>query len=159
MVDQGETFLLEATFKDGNEAPAEGASIASICMTADADFAVTEDLTAASFDNNDNMDFGYNNCKTDSTVTVSAGTAVIGPLTFLADNNGNVVPDATVTGIGICQTKDVAGSEFENCVGAQTKNSGFSGILFVAIDTADVTLAEGETIDVTYTFDISSPNS
>ena len=71
----------------------------------------------------------------------------MGPLTFTAQdtNSGNWFALDTVTNIGICDA-EVNDLDVRGC----TAN------LFAVVDTSDVTLADNETVDVTYTFDISS---
>jgi len=144
LVDTGETFLLQASFTEGT-APADNTQIGVICIAEgvidDADEA--EDNTA--FDTANTLT--GNNCQADGTVdiTTTQGTAIIGPLTFAEPTH--LAAADVVNGIGICQTF-VATSPFADCA--------TSGVLFAVIDTADVTINAGETVDITYTFDITS---
>ena len=150
LVDTGEQFLLQAAFQDGTTV-ADNAGIGSICVSAQPTAAViasiVEGYTATTFDTNDGV--ATANCKEDTTVTVSGGTAVIGPLNFEAGGTANnVTASTTITNIGICQNAAEGDTDFVNCA--------TTGILFAAVDTSDVTLAAGESVNVTYTFDISS---
>lgn len=153
VVDSGEDFIIDQVFKEGTAGEtADADQIASICVTAEAAFVDTsETMTASTFDTNDNLS-AQNNCIADASVTQSAQTAVIGALTFDAPTH---VPAATtITGIGICQGS--ASTPFSQCADAQAASG---GILFSIINIADVTLQTSETVDITYTLDISSAGS
>ena len=146
LVDTGETFLLEATFREGT-APADGVQIGAICIAQDATYDDLETHTAAFFDGNNTQTSGVN-CKISAAVDLTTqGLAVIGPLTF--DAPTNIASDETVNHIGICQS---AGADYTDCATA-------SGILFATINTANVTLAASETVQITYTFNMTSPNT
>ena len=152
VVDQGEDFLIDQSFKEGTAGEtADADQLASICVSAEAGFVDTsETKTAATFDSADGL--STTNCIADSSVTQSSQTAVIGAETFSA---GTHVPnDTTITGIGICQ--GAASTPFTNCADAQ---GGSAGILFAQINIADVTLATGETVQITYTLDLASSGS
>lgn len=153
IVDTGETFLIEQSFKEGTAGETVDADqIASICLTAEASFAPVEGLTVATFDTNDNIAGGNTNCISDTAVsTATPQTAVIGPETF--QSGGTHVPDGTiVTGIGICQGSGT--TPFETCDDAQ---AAASGILFAAVAFGtSVTLGTGESLQVTYTFDATT---
>jgi len=147
LVNTGETFLLEASFTEGT-APADNTQIGVICIAEGTISAADETDIATEFDS-DNTLTG-NNCQADGTVdiTTTQGTAIIGPLTFAEPTH--LAAADVVNGIGICQTF-VATSPFADCA--------TSGILFAVIDTADVTINAGETVDITYTFDITSDSN
>ncbi len=142
LTDEGETFLLESTFREGT-APADTAQIGSICITNNV--TVGEGVGAGSFDGTNSIT--GTNCVVDAIVdiTTTQGLAVIGPLTFIEPTN--ILATETVDGIGICQAN--GGPDFTNC--------GTAGILFAVINTVNVTLAATETVDVTYTFNMTSP--
>lgn len=143
LVDTGETFLLEQTFQDSNNA-ADNTQIGAICVSDEA-IAIAETITAAAFDSGNGIT--ENNCKEDTTVTISSQTAQVGPLTFQAGST-NVADGDTIRSIGICQNDVTDDGDFNDCA--------TEGILFSAIDTSDVTLNSGETVQITYTFDITS---
>ena len=156
IVDEGETFLLEQTFFDGDVGEAaDGDRMGSICVTAEGSFAPTEATTASSFDAADGL--VSTNCieDTDTVDTTSTqGLAVIGPETFLAATH---VPVSTViTGIGICQGITAA-SPFANCEAAQAAPVG--ELLAAIAFASSVTLNAGESLQVTYTFDARTPAS
>jgi len=156
IVDTGETFLIEQSFKEGTAGETVDADqIASICLTAEVGFAPGETLVVGGvggFDTDDNIAGGNTNCISDTAVsTATPQTAVIGPETF--QSGGTHVPDGTiVTGIGICQGSGT--TPFETCAAAQ---SAPVGILFAAVAFGtSVTLGTGESLQVTYTFDATT---
>lgn len=144
LVDTGEEFLLDAVFQDDGTDRANNVQIGAICVTDVGSPTIGESVTAASFDTANGMT--ETNCIEDTTVTTTGGTAVIGPLTFTAGTHTAV--DDTITAIAICQNDADDDAPFNNCA--------TEGILFAVVNTSDVTLATGETVDITYTFDISS---
>lgn len=141
VVDTGEDFLLESTFKNGS-ANADTVLIGSICIS-DTVNNVVETNSSSSFDTANGIT--ETNCIEASGATISASTAQIGPLTFSEPTH--ISTGGTVDGIGICQANGGT-TPFNNC--------GTAGILFALVDTTDTTLNSGETVDITYTFDISS---
>lgn len=153
VVDQGEDFLIQQAFKEGAAGEtADADQIASICVSAEVSFVDTsETKTAANFDTSDNLG-AVNNCISDAAVTSTSQTAIIGALTF--DAPTHVPATTTITGIAICQ--GAAATPFNLCADAQ---AGSSGIMFSQVNIGDVTLASLETVDITYTLDISSAGS
>jgi hypothetical protein len=148
LTDEGETFLLGASFFNGVE-HLDNTQIGSICLREGA-ITVAETQTASLFETGNTIaTTALTNCIVDSTVdiTTTQGLAVIGPLTF--DEPNHVDAGDTVNGIGICQGNSGT-TPFDGCDNA-------SQILFAVIDTADVTLAATETVDITYTFNMTSP--
>jgi len=145
-VDTGETFLLQQVFQEGN-ADADNVQIGVICLTDAAPIIISETETATDFDG-DNSIPPFTNCDEDANVAISSGTAQIGPITFSAGTH--VANSTTITGVGICQSNTGA-TPFTDCA--------TTGILFAVVDSADITLGVSDTLDVTYTFDISSPSS
>ncbi len=149
LVNEGETFLLEATFRE-TTAPADNTQIAAICV-ADAVLATDEAEDAAGFDTLNTIAAGTNGeCIVDSAVdiTTTQGTAIIGPETFTGGTH--LAAGQTISGIGICQSNGAA-VDYALCA------TPTPGILFAVINTGDVTLAAAETVQITYTFDITSP--
>ena len=150
LVDTGETFLLTGTFADGTTAVADASSIGTICVT-DAAQTVAEINTSTTFEAANTLDDdSLDNCIETASVTYSGGIATIGSLTFTAnDTTGNVLEDTTIAGIGVCENTGTTGGH-EGCA------NGSTNILFAEIITSSVTLALDESVDITYTFDISS---
>jgi len=71
-------------------------------------------------------------------------------LTFTCGGT-NCADNDTITGIAICQNDTTDNTDFNNCA--------TEGIMFAVVDISDVTLATSETVDITYTFDITSPSN
>ena len=144
VVDTGEEFLLDQTFSD-TVTVADDVQIGSICISDAGSPVIAEGEAASDFDGDNGMT--ETNCKEDTSVTTSGGTAVIGPLQFTCGGT-NCADGDTITMIGICQNDTTDDNDFNNCA--------TEGILFALIDVTDTTLAASETVDITYTFDISS---
>ena len=87
-------------------------------------------------------------------MSISSSVATIGALKFISqtDNTANVNEDDTIKSIGICQNFAGNDNDFLDC---ETGNGG-SGILFAVISVTSTTLAAGETVDITYKFDLVS---
>jgi len=149
IVDTGEEFILDSVFQDSLAPVADNQQIAVICAFENTTSTVTifEDIVALDLDE-DNQIVSDNRCIEDTAVATTGGTAVIGALTFTGGTN--VANGDTIHGIGICQA--VAGNDTYRSCGVQ-------GIMFAIVDTSDVTLNAAETVDITYTFDITSPNN
>ena len=109
------------------------------------DFTPVEGTTGLSFDTA-NAATTTDNCKQDETVTFSNQEATVGPLTFLAGGT-NVDDDTTIGSIGICLNPSADGDDFNDCG---------TGNMFAAVNTAQVTLGTGETVQITYQFAIDS---
>jgi len=90
------------------------------------------------------------NCKTFATVTSSAQIATIGPLTFTAGTGtpNNLFSGEKIHAIGICDA-DSGDADVRGC----------TTTLFAVVNTSDVTLADAETVDLTYTFNLASAGS
>jgi hypothetical protein len=152
LFDAGEDFILNQIFTGlGTDVP-DATQIGSICISA-ATPSTEETESASAFnmnhDEEDNVsaDSSTLNCRTDDEVTSLDQSATIGPLTFTAkdDNTGNWYADDTILGIGICRA-DSADADVRGC----------DTTLFAVVDTSNVQLADAETVDITYTFDMSS---
>ena len=163
---QGELYLMQAVFADTVTAAADVDSIGAICVTQEDPGigSTANDLeTAVDFDTGNTLD-DQDVCEEDPTVTLTntvlASTAVIGPLSF-ASGEDNVDDNDTIAGIGICQVdSDLAALSFgDGGFGCAEGGNGAlqaGGILFALIEVTPTTLASGETVDITYTFDITS---
>jgi len=151
LFDQGEDLILNQTFADlGGLAVVDNIQIGAICLNG-AVASGDETDTNVDFNNDhDTADTGTDvstNCVTDPTITSAASVVTLGPLTFTARTDESLHWNAgdTVRTIGICDAS-ATDADIRDC---QT-------FLFAVVDTSDVTLADTETVDVTYTFDISS---
>ena len=155
LFDQGEDFMLNQAFTDiGGSVTIDTDQIGAICLSAatpSVDETHTNTLFNAAHDAADTSptDASFN-CVTAPIafpVTSSAQVVTIGPLTFTArtDESQNWFAGDTVTNIGICDASPTD-ADVRDC----------QNTLFAVVDTSDVTLADTETVDVTYTFDLSS---
>ena len=163
LVDSGENFILQQVFRDGTS-EADPTQIGAICLSADdmdvdADKDAAELLTAQNFNDNHQADYTQQGgsgltpsdtreCLTDIDVSMAGQVATVGPLTFVANstqNTSNWIPGETAAIIGVCKASSTAAAQ-ESCVAP----------LFAVVDINDVTLEVGETLTVTYTFDMTS---
>ncbi len=149
LFDEGEDFMIDQTFSGIGADVADAIQIGAICLSADATPTTTETDTNTTF-NADNVRTGTLalNCITDPLLSKATQVVTIGPLTFTAGLDGagvQWVGGYTVTSIGVCDAQ-IGDLNVRDC----TTN------LFAVVDTSDVTLANTETLDVTYTFDLSS---
>jgi len=145
VVNTGESFVIAQTFKNGTSSVADNSAISAVCVTEAAAFTPAEVDTAATFDAGTTITTG-NECKEDTVVDETPqGTAVIGPITFAVSNLD--AAGEIITGIGVCQGSAGA-ADFGTCAA--------NGLLFAEVDTSDVTLNTGETVQITYTFDLTS---
>lgn len=153
VTNQGEEYLLDQVFQEaGNVAAIDTAQIGSICIMEGTVNAV-EAQDAAAFDtaNGINLTAVANCVESDVNVGTNDGTAIIGPITFTDDVH--LVTADVINGIGICSANAVGSiTPYDDCA---TGNSA-SGVLFAVVDTTDVTINAGESVEITYTFDISS---
>jgi len=147
LVDTGEIFMLGGTFADGTT-EGDTTSIGAICVS-DGTVIDTETVTAAAFDLARTFGSGSSCIDADEGVATGVGgTAVLGALTFQATTH---VPVAgTINSIAVCQANGAGINTFAGC-----SNAG-ADILFATIATSAVTLNAGESVDITYTFDITS---
>jgi len=151
LVDTGEDFLINGAFNEGTT-QANATSIGAICISDDATV-VVDGLTAATFDTNNNINNpgGESNCEQSVNSSTTGGIATLGPMNFEAGTgDDNLEADGTVRSIGVCRASG-NGVDFVDCA--------TTGILFASVVTSVVTLASGESVDVTYTFDISASGS
>lgn len=145
----GENFIVDQVFSQGTVVIADALSVGKICVSQTVDdFAtIVEGTTAAQFDT-DNTNDSAAPCNVDTTSTDGGdGTLIIGDAAGIQFAvAGSLDADETIRGIGICTNG--SGSPTASCVGT-------GGILFAAIDTGDVTVTTGDTVNINYTFDIS----
>ena len=157
LVNQGETFLLNQAFL--SNADLDSNRFSSICIiepnddvvflpdNVDNNGIIREDLTSVQFDDANSIILP--NCLVDLEVDlIEDGRAIIGPLNFRAGEN--IAVGGTIHGIGICKHNDDA--SFSSCA----RNNGDNNILFAAVSTSHVTLNEGDSAEISYTFDITS---
>jgi len=148
LFDEGEDFMIDQTFSVIGSDVADAIQIGSICLSAAGTPTTDETDDNVQF-NADNLRTGTLalNCITDPLLSKTLQVVTIGPLTFTAGLDGvgvEWVGGDTVTNIGVCDA-EIGDLNVRDC----TTN------LFAVVDTSNVVLANGETVDVTYTFDIS----
>lgn len=151
LLDAGESFILNQTFRGPGAGAADGEQIGAICLSAGA-AQPSEAMTRADFDAaHDAADSPASaalNCRTDDSVAVSGSVATVGPLEFRAGITGsdNWHAGDTVRTIGVCRA-DAAGADVRGCAGP----------LFAYVDLpVDSALATGESFTVTYTFSMAT---
>lgn len=143
LVDTGETFMLQQTFQD-TIANADNIQIGSICLFQGTP-TIAETETAATFDSANTLTEA--NCKEDTSIFISAGVATVNPATFTCGGT-NCANGDTISAFGVCQNDATDDLDFTDCA--------TEGILFAVIDSTDTTLNAGETLSITYDFDLSS---
>ncbi len=158
LFDQGEDLILNQAFTDiGGLAIVDNVQIGAICLSAAAPLTLESDTNSTFNSAHDLADNGPTNASLNCVtapiafpVTSSAQVVTIGSLTFTASSteSQNWFAGDTVTHIGICDA-DPGHADVRGC----------TSTLFAVVNTSDVTLADTETVDVTYTFDISSSTS
>ncbi len=150
LFDQGEQFIINQAFTDIGVDVSDIFQIGAICLSAETPPVSTDETDTKDTFNTNNGRTGTlaRNCVTDPSVTNATQIVTLGPLTFTAGADATSVQwvgGDTVTNIGVCDA-DGADANVRDC----------TTTLFAVVDTSDVTLANTETVDVTYTFDISS---
>jgi len=154
VINEGVQFLLNSATDDGNAGPAQADSINAICIDVDVQpisnlFSSTnETITFATFNDNDgDTDDDNLNCEpvtftaTTANADGSDGNTVSTTANFAAGSD-NMEDGQIIVGIAICNNASVV-ADF-NCDAA----------LLAMIDTADVTVGAGETVDITYTLNL-----
>ncbi|ABK78518.1 hypothetical protein CENSYa_1909 [Cenarchaeum symbiosum A] len=154
LLDAGEDFIVDAVFRSGEAVLTDGLRIDTICLS-DIDGGIDDvnfnEGDAASVFAAPSGPAGANACKSvpdAETVETAAGTALIGPLTFTAGTDFDA--GETIASIAVC-IEDAASVGYEDCAAV--------GTAFAATDVGDVTPVGTDTVDVSYTFNISSPDT
>ena len=152
----GENYMLAQSFNNGTgNFVLEIDTIDALCVTAKVGFVVEESETAADFFSEDALE--EFTCETVAfTITSVSGvsTATTGAITFNATaSTGNIATTDTITGIAVCSDKGAASDNKDDKEAFNTGCSVISGAapLIAVVNTADVTLAGSETVDITYT--------
>jgi hypothetical protein len=149
LLDTGENYIVNQTFVGGSALGADNSQMSAICVTNIT--TVSETDTAATFSAPANTLNGTNNCHTTVPIIPNDGTVVLGPETFTGGTD--IGATETIRSIAICADNDGLG-DYTDCDAAAS-----NAIAFAAIVTSSVQLGNTETVDVTYTFDMSSPNN
>ncbi|MGH9998902.1 MAG: hypothetical protein ACRD90_03450 [Nitrosopumilaceae archaeon] len=144
VVDTGTGYMLDQTFGDGTAVLSDANQVDTMCVTdfATPDGATNDAETAADFNAENGLNIS-NNCIGAISFTTASTTAGSGTRTFSAATH---FPAGTVVGgIGICGDNGTA-SPFNNC----SEAAGDAPLLAV-VDTTNVTVNAGESVDITYT--------
>jgi len=144
VVDTGTTYMLDQTFGDAGTDVADANQVDTICVTnAAAPNGATSDAETAALFNTENT-LTSNNCKGSIVFTTAATTAGSGTQTFSA---GTHFPAGTVVGgIGICGNGANGAGPFADC-----DTTASQAPLLAVVDTTNVTVNTGESVDITYT--------
>ena len=148
LLDTGENYIVNQTFVGGGAPIVDTAQMSAICVTDVT--SVAENDTAADFSGANNGLTGPNHCHATVPTIPNDGTVVLGPETF----TGGVDIGATETIRSIAICADNGGADYTDC-----DQAAVNPIAFAAIVTSAVQLGNTETVDVTYTFDLSSPSN
>ena len=144
VVDTGTTYMLDQTFGDGGTDVADANQVDTICVTdAAAPAGATDDTaTAASFNTENTLT--STNCKGSISFTTAATTAGSGTQNFAAVTH---FPAGTVVGgIGVCGNGSNGAGPFADC-----DTTASQAPLLAVVDTTNVTVNTGESVDITYT--------
>ena len=150
ITDEGELALAVGIFRNGvaGDDEVDADKIDTICITLETSFAEVEALTASAFNGADATT--STNCISGvATVPVTAQAGANdnkGTLQFTFDAPTHLPNDATLTGIGICSDEGKSGPPFNEC-----STAGMD--LLATINTSDVQLGSGETVQITYVMD------
>ena len=148
LLDTGENYIVNQAFVSGGAPIGDADQMSAICVT-DVQ-TVSETDTAATFSGGNNNLGGGNHCHFTVPLIGVDGTVVLGGETFTGGTD--IDAGQTIRSIAICTNN--GGADYVDCDDPIT-----NGIAFAAIVTSAVQLGDTETVDVTYTFDLSSPSN
>ena len=148
LLNAGENFIINQTFVGGGAPIVDTAQMSAICVTNLT--LVNETDTATSYSAPANSLTGGNHCHFTVPNIQNDGTVVLGAETFIGGTD--IGATETIRSIAICA--DNAAADYTDCDQAASNK-----IAFAAIVTSAVQLGATETVDITYTFDLSSPDN
>ena len=148
LLDTGENYIVNQTFVGGPTLGLDNSQMSAICVTNVT--TVSETDTATTFSRPAMNLNGTNHCHPTTPVIVNDGKVQLGPQTFTGGTD--IGATETIRSIAICA--DNGGAKYADC-----DDAAFNAIAFAAIVTSSVQLGATETVDVTYTFDMSSPDN
>ena len=144
VVDTGTGYMLDQTFGDGGTDVSDANQVDTMCVTdASAPAGATDDTATATSFNTENGLTG-NNCKGSISFSTASTTAGSGTQTFSAGTH--FLAGTVVGGIGICGNGGNGAGPFNDC----DTTAGQAPLLAV-VDTTNVTVNAGESVDITYT--------
>ena len=150
LFDLGEDFILDQSFTIIGTDVADNVQIGAICLSSEV-ASTTEGDTASTWNgNNARTGTLAVNCVTAGVGEVTSATqvATVGPLNFDVDadaTNVNWVGGDTINSIGVCDA-EITDADVRDC----TTN------LFAVASVSALTPTNGDSVSVTYVFDISS---
>jgi len=147
LLDTGEVFIIDQAFTGGAADVLDTNQISAICVTDVT--TIIEGSVAADFSGANNLLGGTNHCHVTTPNHLGDGS-----VTLFATFTGGVdvaIAD-TIRSIAICNNNGADG-DYADC------DTPANGIALAAIATSAVQLGDTETVDITYTFDLSSPNT
>lgn len=147
LLDTGENYIIDQAFTGGATDVADTDQISAICVSDQN--TVAEADTAASIAGANGLT-GGNHCHFTVPTHPGDGTTVLGPEVFTGGTD--IGATEIINSIAICSNN--AGADYAECNSPGTNN-----IAFAAIVTSAVQLGATETVDITYTFDLSSLNT
>ena len=154
LTDEGEERLIDQVFDTGDIALTGADRVHDICLlsTSHTDYSESTHTLDTTFDGPALSDNYADRRTCAGNVTDNGSAAQIGPVTFTADPDFNA--GETISGFMVCGANN--GS---NCRSAGGAVLGY-GYGIAAVDINDVTLPNsGDSLTVTYTFDISTPTA
>ena len=144
LLDTGENYIIDQAFTGGAADVADANQMSAICVSDQNTVAETD--TAASIAAANTLT-GGNHCHVTVPTHPGDGTTVLGPEVFTGGTD--IGATETINSIAICTNNGAA--DYAECNSPATNN-----IAFAAIVTSAVQLGATETVDITYTFDLSS---
>jgi len=147
LLDTGENFINSQVFTDG-VVVADPAQMSAICVSDQNTVLETDTATSIAAANGLTGTPG-NHCHFTVPSVNADGTVVLGSEQFVGGTDINATE--IINSIAICSNN--GGADYAEC------DTAASPLAFAAIVTSAVQLGNTETVDITYTFDISSLNS
>ena len=148
LLDTGENFINNQVFSGDGAPVGDADQMGAICVS---DQASTDEAhTAATIAGNNTLT-GGNHCHPTTTTINTDGTVVLGPEIFTGGPGGDINATEIINSIAICG--DNNNLDYAEC------NLSSNPIAFAEIVTSAVQLGDTETVDITYTFDLSSDNT
>ena len=143
VVNTGTDFMLDQAFRDTSTDTSDGNQVDTMCVTNAVAVDTSNTATAASFNIDNTLTIPSLNCIGDIVFSRTDTTANSGAQTF--SETTHFPAGTVVTGIGICGNDTFGAGPFLDC-----KIAANQAPLLAVIDTANVTVSAGESVDITY---------
>jgi len=154
LLDSGENFINNQVFTGDGAPVGETGQMSAICVSNYSGVILEGDIASTIAGNNglDSTGLAGTHCHPADILNINAdGTVVLGPEVFTG--GFDIAAGEIINSIAICS--DNADTDYSECDAATTGNA----IAFAEIQTSAVQLGDTETVDITYTFDLSSDNT